>query len=206
MKRRLTLATGCAIHALQDGLGATLYVLLPLLAQALGLSYAQIGIIRGAKSVAMLLFELPSGMLAERAGERLLLVFGLVCAGLAFLALQAGGSFEAIVMLLFLAGVGAGFQHSLASTIITNSFAQGGRRAALGAYNSAGDIGKLAFTGLFTLAIAMGFVWQSVTTFYGALALATALLVFVALNHAGVGGRPATSAAQATRRRPVGWG
>ena len=88
-RRKLTLATGCGVHALQDGLGATLYVLLPVLAQAFGLSYAQIGLIRGAKNCAMMAFELPSGMLAERVGERLLLVFGLVCAGAATIGQEA---------------------------------------------------------------------------------------------------------------------
>jgi FSR family fosmidomycin resistance protein-like MFS transporter len=205
-RRKLTLATGCGVHALQDGLGATLYVLLPVLAQAFGLSYAQIGLIRGAKSCAMMAFELPSGILAERVGERLLLVFGLVCAGMAFLALRTAGGFETILLVLFVAGVGAGFQHSLSSAIITSSFVDGRRRAALGAYNSAGDIGKLAFTGLFTIAIGLGLVWQTVTSLFGALAIVTAVITFAALHHADVGARPVFTTSGMKKGERVGWG
>ena len=145
-------------------------------------------------------------MLAERAGERLLLAFGLVCAGGAFLALRAAGDFQAILFVLFVAGMGAGFQHSLSSAIITSSFADGGRRAALGAYNSAGDIGKLAFTGLFTIAISTGFVWQTVTSIFGALALVTAVITFTVLQYAGVGARPVATPSGIKLRERVGWG
>ena len=78
--RKLILTVCCGAHAVQDGLGAALYILMPILAQAFGLSYAQVGMIRAANNCASTLFEVPSGVLAERFGERRLLVFGLICA------------------------------------------------------------------------------------------------------------------------------
>ncbi len=80
-QRKLTLATCSWAHGVQDGLSATLFVFLPILAQTFGLSYAEVGIVRATKTVAATLFELPSGMLAEWLGERRLIVFGLACAG-----------------------------------------------------------------------------------------------------------------------------
>ena len=65
-RRGLTLATCCGVHGLQDGLTDLLYVLLPILAQAFGLNYSQIGIIRAANRSAMALFEIPAGLLSER--------------------------------------------------------------------------------------------------------------------------------------------
>ena len=88
-RRRFTLIASCAVHGVQDGLSAALYVILPTLAEVFGLSYAQVGVIRAVKNSAMALFELPSGMLSERLGERTLLVFGLFCAGCGYLALSA---------------------------------------------------------------------------------------------------------------------
>lgn len=79
-RQKLILAVCAATHAVQDGLGAALYVLMPLLAQAFGLSYAQVGVIRAARAAATSVFELPSGLLAERLGERRLLAFGLALA------------------------------------------------------------------------------------------------------------------------------
>ena len=95
-RSRLTLAACCGVHGVQDGLGATLYVLLPVLAQALGLSYAQVGVIRAANNAAMGMLEIPSGMLSERFGQRSLLVFGLLCAGFGYSAL-AGASTRSLL-------------------------------------------------------------------------------------------------------------
>ena len=40
-----TLVATCGAHAIQDGMLAVQYVLLPVLAQSLGLSYAQVGFV-----------------------------------------------------------------------------------------------------------------------------------------------------------------
>lgn len=172
MKRaKRILAACCGVHALQDGLGAGLYVLLPLLAQTFGLSYAQVGIVRAAQSTPMALFELPSGILAERFGERRLLVFGLACAGIGYLALTVASGLLTLMACLFVAGTGAAFQHSLASSLVSKSSVESGRRAALGTYNASGDVGKLAFTGILTLGVGMGLAWQSVVTGLGIVSL-----------------------------------
>lgn len=205
-RRRLTLATCCGVHSLQDGLSATLYVLLPVLAQAFGLSYSQVGVIRATNNAAMGLFEIPSGVLSERLGERSLLVFGLLCAGLGYVALSGARTFSVIVLSLFLAGLGAAFQHALSSAVITEAFHDGGRRAALGAYNSSGDVGKLVFTGIFSLALGMGVVWHGVTLGFGAIALLAGGLLLVILQRLEVGAAPAARARAAPKNRGGDWG
>lgn len=188
--RRISLATACCIHAVQDGLYATVYVLLPVVAPVLGLSYVQVGILRAAFSSAMTLLQIPSGVLAERFGERTLLVFGLACAGLGYLMLAASAVFAALFAGLFLAGCGAAFQHAPSSSLIARLFEHGGRRAALGAYNAAGDVGKLAFTAAFSLAIGVGIVWDRTVAGFGLVAIAAALAVLVIFHRLDAGGRP----------------
>ena len=61
-----------------------------------------------------------------------------------------------IIVSLVLSGIGAAFQHALSSSLVSSSYAEGGRRAALGLYNSSGDAGKLIFTGLLSLALGAG--------------------------------------------------
>ena len=119
-RRRFTLAACCGVHGVQDGLSAALYVILPTLAEVFGLSYAQVGVIRAVKNSAMASFELPSGVLSERLGERTLLVFGLFCAG-GYLALAVAPGVVAIATYLFVAGFGAAFQHALSFSIISAS-------------------------------------------------------------------------------------
>ncbi len=83
-ERKKALAIGCTAHAIQDGLGAATYVLLPILAQAFGFGYAQVGLFKGAMSLAQAMLELSSGVLSERIGAVRTLVFGLTLAGLGY--------------------------------------------------------------------------------------------------------------------------
>jgi len=202
--RRVALGGCCAIHALQDGFIATMYVLLPLLAQTFGLGYAQVGAIRALHASALSLLEIPSGILAERCGERPLLVMGMFLGGSGYLLLSMADGVVAIGACLFIAGVGGAFQHALSSSVISHSFEGSAPRGALGTYNSAGDVGKLAFTGMFSLALAVGLTWQQVVTGYGALGVLAALTVLALFTRHGVGSRRDT--ASTTTRRAAGWG
>jgi MFS family permease len=205
-RRTFTLAACCTVHGVQDGLSAALYVILPTLAEAFGLSYSQVGVIRAVKNTAMALFELPSGMLSERLGERALLVFGLLCAGCGYLALAVSPGVVAIALSLFVVGFGSAFQHALSSSIISKSFQGAGSRTALGAYNSAGDIGKLAFTAFYSLAIGMGVAWQGVVTGFGLLGIVGAAALIFVLRRLCVGGRPTADAPAHRAAGSAGWG
>ena len=205
-RRTFTLAACCAVHGVQDGLSAALYVILPTLAEVFGLSYAQVGVIRAVKNAAMALFELPSGMLSERLGERALLVFGLLCAGCGYLALALSPGVAAIALSLFVTGFGAAFQHALSSSIISKTFQGAGSRTALGAYNSAGDVGKLAFTAFYSLAIGMGVAWQGVVTGFGLMGVVGAAALFFVLRRLRVGGRPTVDARGDRAAGSAGWG
>ena len=75
-----TLGACGGAHFLHDGFSDSLLVLFPLWAQAFGFSYAQIGVLKMLYTGAMAGFQIPAGFLAERYGERSLLVAGtLVC-------------------------------------------------------------------------------------------------------------------------------
>jgi MFS family permease len=161
---------------------------------------------RAVNNSAMALFELPSGMLSERLGERSLLVFGLFCAGCGYLSLAVASGLAVIVLSLFVAGFGAAFQHALSSSIISNSFQGTGSRTALGAYNSSGDIGKLTFTALFSLALGMGIAWQGVVAGFGSIALLGAAALFIILRRLNVGGRSSTDAQTRVVSGSSGWG
>jgi MFS transporter, FSR family, fosmidomycin resistance protein len=176
---RRTLATCCATHTLHDGLSDVSYVLLPLLAQSFGLSLAQVGMIRAAHRAAMALFQIPAGLVAERFGSRNLLALGTLVAGAAFVALGYASGFWMILGALFLAGVGSAVQHPLCSTIISHAYPAEGRRAALGTYNFAGDVGKFAFGGVVSAALVAGIAWQATVVGFGVVAVVTAAVVFL---------------------------
>jgi MFS family permease len=101
------LTTCCTAHTLHDGLSDLTYVLLPLLAQTFGLTLVQVGMIRAAHRTAMAAFQIPAGLVAERFGERNLLVIGTATAGAAFIGLGYAQGFWMILIALFFAGVWA---------------------------------------------------------------------------------------------------
>lgn len=204
--RRTALASSCGVHAVQDGLYATVYVLLPVLAPVFALTLFHVGAIRAAYSSAMVLFQLPSGVLSERFGERNLLMFGLICAGAAFILLASATGIAILVLGLILAGLGGAFHHAPSSSIITKAAPGTGQRSALGIYNAAGDVGKLVFTGIFTLAIGFGIAWGPVVAGFGILALPLGVVVFVVLRRSGIGGRAPADAGAVETRKAIGWG
>ena len=205
LRRRLTLAACCGTHGVQDGLTASIYVLLPILAQAFGLGFAQVGMVRAVHSGAMGLLELPSGMLSERFGQRRLLAFGLISAGAGYLAVSMAGGFPGLLLGLCLAGCGAAFQHSLCSSLVSGAFSGPARRTALGAYNSSGDAGKLLFTGLLTTLLGAGAAWPRVAAGYGTLAVAAGVgLVF--LLRAVRAGAPDPASRRRPSPRGADWG
>jgi FSR family fosmidomycin resistance protein-like MFS transporter len=202
-KSSRALGSCCAAHTLHDGLSDVTYVLLPLLAQTYGLSLAQVGFIRSAHRTAMAAFQIPAGLFAERFGERNLLAFGTFVAGCAFVALGHATGFWMIIVSLFFAGFGSAVQHPLASTIISHAYPDAGRRAALGTYNFFGDVGKFAFGGAVSLCLLAGISWQAPVTAFGAIGIATAVVIFLCVSNTRA---PRTAGEPAPARTGSGWG
>jgi MFS family permease len=201
--KRRALTVSCAVHFVHDGIADAIYVLLPIWAQAFGLSYVQIGVLRTAYSAALAFLQMPAGMLAERTGERALLAAGSVLAGLAFALLAGAHSHASLGGLILLAGVGSAVQHPLASTIISRAYAVASRRAVLGVYNFAGDVGKMVVAAAMGVgAIAIG--WQSSVIVYGAVVAGVGLVSLFALVRPMVAPQPPQRASPIPRAR--GWG
>src|SRR5687768_14388664 len=136
---RSVLAAAGAMHFVHDGFSEILYVLLPVWAAEFRLSLWQVGFIRSAYTGGMAAFQIPAGLLAERFGERRLLMLGTLVAACAFIAVATlAGSFVPLLLLLTLAGLGSGVQHPLSSSVVAKAYEDGPRPAALGTNNFAG--------------------------------------------------------------------
>jgi len=202
---RRTLATTCAAHFAHDGIADAFYVLLPIWAQAFGLSYVQVGTLRMAYSTAMALLQLPAGMLAERVGERTLLAGGSMLAGAAFALLAMSQSYAALGALILLAGTGSAVQHPIASTLISRAYAAPSRRSALGVYNFVGDVGKMVVAAAMGLGIvAIG--WRSSVVLYGLIVVGVGLFALIALAKPLSGVPRARSQAAPAPPIATGWG
>lgn len=176
--RRRSLVAGCGAHAVHDGLTDVIYVLLPIWQAQFAMSYAQIGLLRGAYSGMMAGFQLLASRGAKRWGRERLLVGGTALAGLAYLLAGQAGGLGMLLLALLLGGLGASTQHPLASSIITDTHeAGGGVKEALSQYNFAGDIGKTLIPGLVGLLLTV-ISWRASVTLIGLLGLAAALALW----------------------------
>jgi len=201
--QRRTLAISSAAHFVHDGVADAFYVLLPIWAQAFGLTYVQVGTLRMAYSSAMACLQLPAGMLAERVGERALLAAGSILAGIAFALLATSQSYAALGALILLSGVGSAVQHPLASSLISQVYAPATRRAALGVYNFVGDVGKMTVAAAMGLGVvAIG--WRSSVALYGILVACVGILALVGLASTASNVRLARTALSSPAAK--GWG
>ncbi len=204
-QRRATLGTGGGVHFVHDGLSDSLYVLFPLWVEAFGISHTQVGFLKMAFSGALSAFQLPAGFLAERWGERVVLALGTVVAGLGFVLLGFAGGLVTLLLCLLLTGLGSGVQHPLASSVVSRAYDTGPRRAALGTYNFAGDLGKVAVPPVIAaLAVTVG--WRAGAMSYGLIVAAAGLAVYLLLLRLGAGGPAATATNPADRPALAGWG
>jgi FSR family fosmidomycin resistance protein-like MFS transporter len=181
-KLKPALSTACTTHIMQDGISATIYVLLPILAQAFGFTYAQVGVLKGIKSLSQALLEISSGWISERIGECRLLIVGLALSGVGYFLLSNASSAFLVAICLLIIGAGTALHHAPSSALIANSYPPTTRSSALGLYNASGDVGKLAFTGCFSLAIGAGFAWQQISLLYGIIVILTAFSILFAVR------------------------
>ncbi|WP_455918149.1 MFS transporter [Pseudomonas cerasi] len=176
--RRRALIAGCSAHAVHDGLTDVIYVLLPIWQAQFALSYAQIGLLRGAYSAMMAVFQLMASRAARRWGRLPLLVGGTALAGVAYLLVGQATSLSLLLLALLLGGLGASTQHPLASSMITDAYEDGGGvKQALSQYNFSGDIGKTLIPGVVGLLLSV-VSWRASATLLGLLGLAAAGLLW----------------------------
>ena len=170
----------CGAHALHDGFTDTLYVLLPLWQTQFALSYAAIGGLRALYAGVMAGLQVPTAGLAQRIGGARLLAIGTAIAAVAYLLLGACSGIAILVVALVLGGIGSSTQHPIASSLVAEAYQGHRSRGALGTYNFAGDLGKMALPSIAAGLIAM-MSWRLATSLIGIAGLfgATAILLLL---------------------------
>src|SRR5271163_594230 len=168
--RRRALWVAGGAHALHDGLTDTLYLLLPILQTEFALSYAAIGILRALYAGAMAGLQVPAAKLAQRIGGPRMLAAGTAVAGAAYLALGASSTLAILVVALILGGFGSSTQHPIASSLVAAAYQGPRSRGALGTYNFAGDLGKMALPAITAGLIAL-MSWRLAAAAMGIIAL-----------------------------------
>ena len=177
---RRTLLVASGAHVLHDGFTDLLYVMLTVWQAEFGLGFAQVGAIRATYAGAMAGFQVPAGILGERIGGRALLALGTAIAAASFMLAGVSGNIWWLGCALLIGGIGASVQHPIASSLVSRAFEGPRSRAALGTYNFAGDIGKMAFPAI-TAGLLIMMPWRSVVMVLAALGFLAALAMWLLL-------------------------
>jgi MFS family permease len=174
---RRALGVASAAHALFDGYSDLLYVLLPIWQAEFGLGYAAIGALRGLFSGAMASFQIPASLLADRVGARLMLAASVAIGGAGYCLAGMSVGFVSLVAALLIGGLGASIQHPVASALVARAYEGARSRTALGTYNFAGDVGKMAFPAL-TALLLVAIPWRPALGLIGLIGIAAAGFFF----------------------------
>lgn len=124
---------------------AGIYPALPLFAEELNVGSEQIGLIIAVYALPGIFFTPLLGLLADRFGRKKILVPALLLFGIAGILCAFTDSFDILLFLRFLQGVGASSLGALNVTIIGDLFRDDRRFAAMGINNSALSLGTASF-------------------------------------------------------------
>jgi FSR family fosmidomycin resistance protein-like MFS transporter len=178
---RRAIGVGCGAHALHDGYVDILVVMLPLWQQEFGLPYAAVGALRTVYTGTMATLQIPATLLADRIGAPFVLAAGTALAGLCYCLASMSSGFTLLVIALFLGGLGASVQHPIASALVARAFDGARSITAIGTYNFAGDLGKMALPALAASLLWVGISWRPTLGVMGLLGLAGAIVIFIAM-------------------------
>ena len=174
---RRTLWFGSVMHVWSDLHFALMFPLLPLIESDMGLSFTQVGILRATYSGATAVLQIPAGFLAEGMGEFWLLLLGNAWVSIGLVGMALAPAFVMLVALSFVGGLGGGFQHPLASSMVSRAYDDSGRSTAVGTVNFAGDLGKMLAPPIVAGAIALEMGWRQLLWIIGVVSL-----VFMAMS------------------------
>jgi MFS transporter, FSR family, fosmidomycin resistance protein len=111
-----------------------------------GIGYAWLAVIRALYLGSLAGLQVPANRLAERFGDKAVLMMGTATAAIGYGLAGLSGSLFGLGAALSLAGAGSSTQHPIGSGIVSRVYGRSAR-GPLGIYNFAGDLGKAALPG-----------------------------------------------------------
>jgi MFS transporter, FSR family, fosmidomycin resistance protein len=194
-QRRAASVAGVA-HALHDGYTDLIYIMLPIWQAEFGLSYAALGLLRSMFVGAMASLQIPAGYLSERFGAAVILALGTALAGLGYCVAGLSASFAMLLGALLLSGIGASTQHPIASALVAHSFPGRASLKAIGAYNFAGDLGKMTVPAVLSLML-LATPWRPALFILGSFGVVIAAAILFAAPRGESDRAPVSASAQA---------
>ncbi|MCR9073130.1 MAG: MFS transporter [Alphaproteobacteria bacterium] len=152
--------------------------LFPILKDAFGVSYVQLGLILTVANAATGISQIPFGYLVDKVGAKWILIGGLAAHGLAFVLIGVTGSYWAMLACMVLAGAANGVYHPADYAILSASVSEKrmGRGFSLHTFTGFAGFAAVPMTIVW---LAQEFGWQTGVTICGAAGMIAALALVV---------------------------
>ena len=150
-----------------------------LIKPALGVSYAELGVVMTMYFVATLITQMPIAMMVDRIGAKPVLVLGLALHGGAIAMAGLFPSFEMLLVAFFLGGIGNSVFHPADFSILSASVRESHHGRAFAVHTFTGSIGY-ACAPLVMVALTGLFGWQGALVAAGSIGVVMALAILVA--------------------------
>jgi predicted MFS family arabinose efflux permease len=171
----LTTLCQAAANILSAGFGP----LAPFLQADFHISRAEVGLITAAMSLTAAPSALFGGRVADRVGERRVLILSGLVAALAALAIARSGGFWGLVASCLVLGLGNGIQNPAGSAAVMRWFPPRQRGVAMGIRQTGVPLGGILAASLAPV-LALAYGWRAVYAVGGLMTLVGAVLIFVA--------------------------
>ena len=175
---RRALGVACGAHMLHDGYTDLVWVALPIWQAEFGLNFAMVGLLRTIYSGTLASLQIPAAAIAARIGAGTVLSAGTALAGLCYCLAGLSSGFALLVLALFLGGVGAATQHPIGSALVMRAFSGARSLKAFGAYNFAGDVGKVLLPATAT-SLLLILPWRPAYTMLGLAGIVAAMVIAI---------------------------
>ncbi len=156
------------LHVLNDGLLASLPLLLPFMQQDLGLDFAAVGLLSSILASAGVVLALPSARLARRYGGLRVLGAALLLYSLAFILAGCATGIFSLAACFALASVGFGLFHPIAFALVAHGSSAQDVGKNMGDFTAVGDLGRIGIAAAATLLVA-ALSWRQTAIVYGVL-------------------------------------
>ncbi len=156
------------LHILNDGVQASLLLLLPLIAAQAGFGALEIGTLTSVHFLMGVLLAVPAGILARRFGGLRVLLAAALLNALALTLLPQAANVWGTGAIVTLAGAGFGIFHPIAFALIGRWTTRESTSRAMGWFVATGDVGRSAMTALLA-ALLVTIAWQHASWLLAAL-------------------------------------
>lgn len=170
-----------ATHILNDLYLSIFYPLLPFIADDLDLKYSQIGLIKTSIMGASSFLQFPAGFISDFMSEFWILSIGNIWVGLGIIGISIASTYYLLLILSLMAGLGGGFQHPVASRLVSRTFIKDRLYTSIGVLNFSGDIGKITAPIVVSI-VTLKWGWQTCLLFVGIFGVSLTILTLLPIN------------------------